>query len=205
MVTQKTSPTFWVLTLSVFGSFGFAVHQAAANPPVSPPLNDSPFPHQMILEANGTLEAGDRIAYQDGSLYDEYEIDGREGQQVNIRLESDEFDPYLIVLDPNGDILAQNDDISADNYNAAIDVVLPMDGTYRIITNGFDRHSRGDYRLTVLTPLLEVEADSTDEWLNPLKKSDCLEGKIQTFAQPSAFAGKCSPPSTNGAIALRIK
>ncbi|MEB3213511.1 MAG: hypothetical protein VKL39_19335 [Leptolyngbyaceae bacterium] len=119
------------------------------------PLEDEPRPSlppesTLLLERDGVLELGDRVAYQDGSLYDEYEIDGQQGQQIRIQLESLDFDPYLVLMHPNGDILAQNDDIAVDNLNALLDYQLPVDGTYRVVANGFDRHSRGHYRLTVL-------------------------------------------------------
>lgn len=106
----------------------------------------------LLLEAEGVLEAGDRIAYQDGSLYDEYAIEGTAGLQVLITLESTEFDPFLVVLDAQGNILAQNDDVIPGDRNSALDVVLPDDGTYWVLANGLDRFSRGHYILRVSTP-----------------------------------------------------
>jgi len=122
-------------------------------------LNDR-LPYQTVMNMTGTLEAGDSIAYQDGSLYDEYELNGQEGQRIWIRLESPEFDPYLILIDPQGNILAENDDIAPDDYTAFLDLVLPSDGVYRVVANGFDRHSRGRYWLTVILPPLEASSDS---------------------------------------------
>ena len=185
MVAQRISVTsLGVIVLSFSGNVGFLSTKAIGIPLIYPRINRSNGPDlalvesysnrsqmaslrlsdyqrseqsssQIILETSGTLETGDYVAYQDGSLYDEYEIDGIGGQHVKIRLESLEFDPYLVLLDPNGNILAQNDDIAPNNYNAYLDLVLPLDGTYRVVANGFDRHSRGQYQLTILTPLQE--------------------------------------------------
>ncbi|MEL6222390.1 MAG: hypothetical protein AAFR31_07095 [Cyanobacteria bacterium J06627_8] len=130
------------------------------------PINSSPPISTVLLETDGVLEPGDRIIYQDGSLYDEYEINGLQEQQIRIRLESLDFDPYLVLLHPNGDILAQNDDIAVDNVNSFLDYRLPVDGTYRVVANGFDRHSRGHYRLTVLV-LHEEQPEDAIEPTNP--------------------------------------
>lgn len=134
--------------------------------------SDEQLQSQIILEARGTLEVGDYVVYQDGSLYDEYELDGIGGQHVRIRLESLEFDPYLVLLDPNGNILAQNDDMAPNNYDALLDLVLPMDGTYRVVANGFDRHSRGQYQLTISTPLPESNIDNLEESPDILVRPD---------------------------------
>lgn len=141
----------------------------AAHPPenaVTPDGDTTPVIYHILLETRGTLEMGDRIAYQDGSLYDEYEIDGTEGQQVQIHLESHEFDPYLVLIGPNGTILAQNDDVTPDNYNAFLELVLPSDGIYRVVANGFDHHSQGHYRLLVLTPQLDADSDAGSDNAN---------------------------------------
>lgn len=154
-----------------------SVRQNANSAPVaslrlSDYYDDEQLPSEIILEARGALETGDYVAYQDGSLYDEYELDGIGGQHVRIRLESLEFDPYLVLLDPNGNILAQNDDIAPNNYNALLDLILPMDGTYRVVANGFDRNSRGQYQLTISTPMSEPNTDNVDVLPDPLMRPD---------------------------------
>lgn len=176
-LTPANARGFWY-PLDATVDPNLTVHDASLNMPLGfdnsplknlesdPDEDESSNPHQrparILLEMNGILELGDRIAYQDGSLYDEYEIDGQQGQQVHIRLESLEFDPYLVIIHPNGDILAQNDDVTADNLNSFLDLKLPVNGTYRVVANGFDRHSRGEYRLTVSTLNLEQFRDDDE-------------------------------------------
>ncbi len=130
---------------------------------------DNSASYLTLLETDGTLERGDRIAYQDGSLYDEYAIEGSQGQQIHIHLESPEFDPYLVVIGPSGNIVAQNDDVGPGNYSAFLDLVLPSDGIYRVVANGFDRYSQGDYRLIVLTP--SQGSESTEDTQNAPSES----------------------------------
>jgi hypothetical protein len=157
--TQQVNATKFKSSNRSKGNSSESHHSDPSHPENTVPPNhqSEPVAYYTLLETIGTLEMGDRIAYQDGSLYDEYEIDGAEGQQVQIHLESPEFDPYLVLIGPNGSILAQNDDIAPDNYNAFLELVLPSDGIYRVVANGFDRHSRGEYRLIVLTSLLDAE------------------------------------------------
>lgn len=103
----------------------------------------------LVLQTEGILEDGDHVAFQDGSFYDEYPVEGISGQRLRISLESSDFDPYLIVIGPSGDILAHHDDIAPDNLNATLDIVLPDDGVYRVIANGYDHFSQGRYTLSI--------------------------------------------------------
>lgn len=103
---------------------------------------------QTILQQQGSLQRGDSVL-DDGSLYDEYPFEGEAGQQVVITLESSAFDTFLILVAPNGDLIAQNDDISTDNLNSSLTVTLPSSGTYRVVANSYDSSGRGRYMLTV--------------------------------------------------------
>jgi hypothetical protein len=107
---------------------------------------------QTLLQVEGVLAEGSLVLPQDGSLYNEHTFEGRAGQSVAIDLESDEFDTFLILLDPEEQVVEQHDDVSQGNLNSTLNVTLPVDGTYTVIANGFDSSSRGRYRLTVRTP-----------------------------------------------------
>jgi serine protease Do len=65
---------------------------------------------------------------------------------------SSEFDTYLVLVDPSGASLAQNDDISQSDRNSRISIELPASGTYTILANGYDSNSRGRYTMTVTSP-----------------------------------------------------
>jgi predicted Zn-dependent protease len=104
---------------------------------------------RTILEEGGTLERGDAQLPDDGSLYDVYTFEGRANQSVSIRLESGDFDVYLILLDPDDRKVAENDDASRDDSNASLTATLPKNGTYKIIVNSYDARGRGRYTLAV--------------------------------------------------------
>lgn len=103
----------------------------------------------ILLQEEGVLEDGDNVLASDGSLYDEYIFEGEEGQSVSISLSSEEFDTYLAIITPDGQVLGENDDITPDNTDSALDVTLPQSGPYLVIANGFDSTSRGNYLLEV--------------------------------------------------------
>ena len=64
------------------------------------------------------------------------------------------LDPHLYLYDPNGQLIAENDDIDgSNNRNARIDITLPSAGTYTIRVSAFA--DGGAYKLT-LTPLPEL-------------------------------------------------
>ena len=103
-----------------------------------------------LLRKAGTLSEGD-ARLEDGSLYDDYSFSGSSGQQVTVILESREFDPYLILVNPDGERINENDDISRRNLNARLVVVLPATGTYTVYANSYDASKGGRYDLTVRT------------------------------------------------------
>ena len=104
----------------------------------------------VLLEADGVLEAGDQI-FADDSLFDIHPFTGEAGQAITIRMASDEFDTYLIVIDAADQTIGSNDDASLSETNSTLLLTLPDTGSYRILATAFDQTQRGRYRLTVTT------------------------------------------------------
>ncbi|MCG8366295.1 MAG: tetratricopeptide repeat protein [Pseudanabaenales cyanobacterium] len=104
---------------------------------------------EPLLEVHGVLEPGD-ATLEDSSLVDTHTFEGQAGQTVTILLESQDFDTTLGLRDNQGNLIANNNDISGDNLNSAIIITLPADGTYRVlVANGYDAENQGRYALTV--------------------------------------------------------
>lgn len=103
---------------------------------------------ETVLSTQGSLSSGDAVL-DDGSLYDQYTFAGNSGQQVTISLESQDFDPYLILLDPQGRRISENDDISRNNRNSQLVVVLPSTGTYTVVANSYEAGKSGNYEIKV--------------------------------------------------------
>jgi Cys-tRNA synthase (O-phospho-L-seryl-tRNA:Cys-tRNA synthase) len=106
---------------------------------------------EQILRKEGTLEEGDTVLAEDGSLYDTYLFEGRAGQAISIIITSEDFDTYLILIDPDEQVIAKNDDFTSNDLNSALLLVLPSSGTYQVLVNSFNDTGRGRYVLSVTT------------------------------------------------------
>jgi len=62
------------------------------------------------LQLNGRWSPDSQVMKTDGSYFNEHQFEGKAGQVITIELVSDTFDTYLILLDPNGERIAANDD-----------------------------------------------------------------------------------------------
>ncbi len=98
----------------------------------------------------GALEPGDKTIPNDGSFYDSYPLEGKAGDSFVITLESQDFDTFLAVMDKDGNIIQQNDDVSDQNSNSRLKVTLPYDGTFNVIVNAYDEGGKGKYVLTII-------------------------------------------------------
>jgi tetratricopeptide (TPR) repeat protein len=78
-----------------------------------------------------------------------HEIKMTAGKTYMIDMESKAFDTFLKLEDPQGKLLAENDDISETNQNSRIVFTAPADGAYRIVATSFQRRGIGPYTLTV--------------------------------------------------------
>ncbi len=106
------------------------------------------------MEAMGMITVGDSSSatITNDSYFHIYGFDGQAGQQVTITMTgSGGLDAYLGLLDPNDEVIAEDDD-SAGGTDAQISISLPESGTYIIVAtrNGIDAGSTtGGYTLEV--------------------------------------------------------
>jgi serine protease Do len=101
-----------------------------------------------IFMERGVLGDRSQVLQRDGSFFNIHTFSGRAGQVVQVVLSSQEFHPYVAVLDPNQRLLREDDGLP-DRRNASVTLVLPVSGTYRIVANAFDRRGRGSYEVRV--------------------------------------------------------
>jgi hypothetical protein len=97
------------------------------------------------LTVNGTLDA-DADTLDNGEYYNVHTFEGTEGQEVVIEMVSEAFDTYLVVFDPEGNRVAENDD--GDGSNALVRLTLPATGTYTVWATSYGAGEVGSYRLS---------------------------------------------------------
>lgn len=98
---------------------------------------------------NGRLSPSDP-QLDSGEFFDGYALSGRRGQQLEIRLDSEHFDPYLSILGPNGFGEYNDDDPESNTLNSRLRVTLPEDGTYHVYATSYAGEETGDYVLRVI-------------------------------------------------------
>lgn len=98
---------------------------------------------------SGALASGDR-RLDSGEFTDSYTLRGRRGQQLDLRLSSSDFDPYLAISGPGGLSEFNDDDPEGDGtLDSRLFVTLPADGDYRITATSYAAGEAGSYRLAV--------------------------------------------------------
>jgi serine protease Do len=113
------------------------------------PIPGSQSPKSLALDGSvitGRLGQGSSVLPVDNSFFDLYTFEGRAGQRVQIEMSSRDLDAYLILLDPNGRDLAQDDD-GGGGTNSRIAIALPTDGTYFLMANSYQAGQAGTYTL----------------------------------------------------------
>ena len=112
------------------------------------PQNQSPNFSTQEKSLVRSFKKGD-ATLPNGSYFHVYPFHGKRGQTIEIEMFSEEIDPSLILISRDDeDFLAQNDDISAQNFNARLRVRLPKDGYYILIAREYSIGETGEYTLT---------------------------------------------------------
>jgi hypothetical protein len=115
--------------------------------PAPPPVAASAGGEQMI---SGRLQPGDRTLAS-GEWMDLHTLRFTPGMPVSVRLESSEFDPYLIVRSPSGR-QEDNDDLRPGVLNSGIDIPSAEPGEYQIVVTSYRPGESGSYTLRIRSP-----------------------------------------------------
>lgn len=85
---------------------------------------------------------------EDGSYAQRYRVRLVQGQQVEITLQGDNFDAFLVLFDDDEERVAYDDD-SAGGTDARIDYTAAKSGDHIIIVNSLGEREEGDFALFV--------------------------------------------------------
>lgn len=83
-----------------------------------------------------------------GQYRDLYVFEGTGGDGVSVRMTSDDFDTYLQVVTPTGEVI-DNDDWQGSLRESRVDLVLPATGRYRLVATSYRAGDSGEYELAV--------------------------------------------------------
>ena len=124
--------------------------------------------------ASGRLEVGDRPR-SGGGFQDLWEFDGRQGRTAVIEMRSAEFDAFLELRDPDGALVAENDD-GGDGTDALITATLPQSGRYRVVARSYgEREASGFYELDLTNAGAAAQPGRTAE----LREDEVVFGRLE--------------------------
>lgn len=149
----------------------------------------SPAAAQMAIAETGTLSEGDDTSVF-GAYADQYVIEATEGQTLEVSLASEDFDAYLTVRGPNGEMF-ENDDAGADTLDSRIMRRLPTTGAYTIEVSSYWEGETGNYALNAATSAAlpsQVVVDASGELT--AESQQLPDGKYFALHPFSAQAGQ---------------
>lgn len=106
-------------------------------------INNDSFAFGDIVE--GRLETGDFIN-SEGKFEDIWIFDGFADEFVYIELHSSDFDTYLIMESPSGQVY-YNDDFEGDQNSSVLDVQILETGEYRVTVTSYRPGATGYYEM----------------------------------------------------------
>ncbi len=104
-------------------------------------------PRALVEEFEGEI-APDSAVDEAGRPVSEHRYPARAGETAVIEVRSTEFDPVLSVRDPQGDLIAENDDFGT-GWNSRVEVEFEQAGTYTIAVSAYWDDQDGSYRVLV--------------------------------------------------------
>ncbi len=137
----------------------------AANPGVGM-FNPADWPDALLTVRLAPVEAADAEPLSlnqrtigtltEAAFQHVYAFEGQAGQVVTVQMSADSLtlDPYVVLIQPDGERLAEGGDTNASRI-AELTATLPEGGTYLVVATrflGVEGFSGGDYSLTVSTP-----------------------------------------------------
>ncbi len=169
------SGTYRVIATSINGTargwYTLAV-SAWATPDALPPGREGAL---SVGDAKtGLLEPRDEQA-GDGPFQDRWTFEARQGQRYRVDMNSTDLDSYLTILEPDGQVVAANDD-AGNGLDAMVTFAAPAPGRYTALASNFGAQIRfGVYRIT----LAEAAAASGSSAVGMIGDDATLQGRLE--------------------------
>jgi hypothetical protein len=134
----------------------------------------------------GELDSGDPNENRFRGYYEPVSLDADAGQYLDIEMTS-QGDTYLFLLDPSGQVVAENDDF--DGLNSRIEYETRESGEYTIIATSFSEDATFEYQLS-------VREGSAPADLRSISIGESRTGELDSGdPRSSAFRGYYEPVS----------
>jgi hypothetical protein len=104
-------------------------------------------PRALVAEFEGEIDA-DSPVDETGRPFSEDRYSARTGETAVIEARSAEFDPILTVFDPQGRLVAENDDYGT-GWNSRVEIEFEQTGVYTIVVSAYWDDQSGSYRVVV--------------------------------------------------------
>ena len=145
--------------------------------------------------ATGAIDKDDPSSEDRRGFYEPVTFTGSAGENVEITMGSQRGDTYLQLLDPEGNVIAENDD-SGYSLNSSLDTDLPSDGEYTIVATSFGEQDTFEYELSLNVSaggeggadLRSIQAGQTRD--SELDESDPQAGFLRGYYEPVTFDGE---------------
>jgi S1-C subfamily serine protease len=136
------------LAFPLFARFGVAVERVAAAPIAVAPAAPAAAPVGGPTRVAGSLRA-DTPTLPDGAYFEVHPIAVTAGAVVRVTLTSREFDPYLMIVDPDEVVIAEVDDAPGLGLGAETEFVATVSGIYFVAVTSAFAGEVGAYDLTL--------------------------------------------------------
>jgi hypothetical protein len=173
------------LSVGSTGSYTLSLHCASPN---NCPVTTISCGAQL----SGTLSSSDCLL-GDGSYADLYQFAGTAGQVATVDLTSTAFDAYTVLIDPDGNIAASDDD-GGTGTNSRIAYTLSRTGTWRIIANSL-HPATGGYSLHLACSTTLPSCGYSINSSSTTFSSSGGNGTVQITGSPSGCSGTWSSQS----------
>src|SRR5690606_15533950 len=125
-----------------------------------------------------------------------YRFRANEGDRLELRMASDEFDTYLVVGDERGGIFnpVMQDDDSGGNLDARVRLEVPATGEYVVIAQSYSDYSVGAYTISLAdwpepTPAVPVAITVGEPIYGELSDGDALDEWEERYHDVYTFRG----------------
>ncbi|NJL47244.1 MAG: trypsin-like serine protease [Leptolyngbyaceae cyanobacterium SM2_5_2] len=100
---------------------------------------------EPVLVERGALDRSTRPCFEGGQRCQDFQFQGRANQTVTVALQHAEFDPYLVLLDASGNVIARGQT----DRNALVNFTLPEDGWYTLVVSSLQPEGSGQFIVSV--------------------------------------------------------